>query len=207
MRMVVISVILPLAACGSGSSLDGPQRVWIAADATEAEVIAAIDELEDAYADAFAESGDLVAYDDLPSASSVTYTGALIGLGQPDSGPTLDYAANLAMGVDFASGEVEGTVSNIATRLVGFDHPDGEIAVAGEVSNLGGYGWIEFDGVGPVSQGALAADFSVQEAYGGFVGTDSQVMGGYQATNFYWTDGPYDGTISSSDGEFIAVQQ
>lgn len=201
----LLPLVLLAAACSSGNE---DVREWIGPGATEEDVVAALDELETALDAAFVDSGgDWLPYADLPTSAEVTYSGGMFGMGVRDSGPIVDYAANLELEVDFGSGDVSGEITNIATRLAGFDHPEGRIAVTGDVGDAAGVSWITFTGQGDVSQGDLAASYRLPEVYGGFAGSDAQAVGGYQATNFFWTDGPYAGTNSSSDGEFIAVRQ
>jgi hypothetical protein len=100
---------------------------------------------------------------------------------------------------------VSGSVSNFVTDgVAGFRHPDGRIGLSGVVVRDGrGDARIVVDGSGVLRGPGIEADYAFDGA-GSFVGDRAQGVRGEHATDFLWTRGYLEGTVSRSDGVFSA---
>jgi hypothetical protein len=143
---------------------------------------------------------------DLPASGSGTYRGAITGWAE--GGIPVDYVADLTVDVGFRDRDVSGEITNMVTDgVAGFTHPDGRIGLYGDiVRDADGAARIVLDGSGTLRGPGMEAGLRVDGA-GTFVGEDGRAMRGNHATDFAWTQGYLDGTISQSDGVFSAVAE
>ena len=141
---------------------------------------------------------------ELPATGSGGYRGVVTGWA--GGGVPVDYVADLALDVDFDRREVSGSAGNFVTNGVsGFRHPEGKIPLSGVVARDGrGEARIVIDGSGLLRGPGIEADYAIDGA-GGFVGDRAQGLRGDHATDFRWTQGHLEGTVSRSDGVFSAV--
>lgn len=142
----------------------------------------------------------------LPNSGSGTYRGAITGWAE--GGIPIDYVADLTVDVDFRDRDVSGEITNMVTDGVsGFAHPDGRVGLYGDVlRDASGDARIVLDGSGTLRGPGMEAGVRVDGA-GSFVGADGQAMRGRHATDFTWTQGYLEGTVSQSDGVFSAVSE
>lgn len=178
--------------------LVGPDRSFgEAVDIAEAQLADVVD---------IAAAEGLTAWPDLPASGSADYRGVVRGAAA--GGVPIDYVADLALAVDFRDLTVKGTIANMVTDGVGgFTHPDGVVRVDGLIaSDRDGDARLVLDGSGRLRGPGMAATYRIDGA-GALVGADGQAILGRHATDFEWTQGYLEGTISSSDGVFSAVAE
>jgi hypothetical protein len=142
---------------------------------------------------------------ELPASGSGDYRGVVTGWAS--GGVPVDYVADLALEVDFDRREVSGSVENLVTEgVAGFGHPDGQVPLSGVVArDAEGNARIVVDGSGLLRGPGMEATLAL-DAAGSFAGDEGQALFGQQATDFVWTRGYLEGTVSRSDGVFSAVE-
>jgi hypothetical protein len=143
---------------------------------------------------------------DLPASGSGTYRGAITGWAS--GGIPVDYVADLTVDVGFRDRDVSGEITNMVTDgVAGFAHPNGRIGLYGDLArDANGDARIVIDGSGTLRGPGMEAEVRVDGA-GSFVGEDGRAMLGRHATDFAWTQGYLEETISKSDGVFSAVAE
>lgn len=143
---------------------------------------------------------------DLPVSGSAEYRGVVSG--EAAGGVPIDYVADLALEVDFRDRTVTGTVANMVTDgVAGFTHPDGVVALGGLLAeDRAGDARLVLDGTGNLRGPGMAAAYRIDGA-GTLAGADGRAILGRHATDFEWTQGYLEDTISSSDGVFSAVAE
>lgn len=173
----------------------------------------------------------------LPSSGPGKYSGLLLskehcstGSSPSCSGPKVEYLAKLSLDVNFVDQTLTGSLSNFVTKLANFKNPTGTINLTGGICDNGtqgadacdgsapdGLAYIVFEGGGELigANGNVAfywlksgspsgANLGADGALGGNSG---QVMAGDFGSDFQWLAGTYIGTISGSDGEWVAMLQ
>ncbi len=134
---------------------------------------------------------------DLPASGSGTYRGAIAGWAE--GGIPIDYVADLTVDVDFRDLGVSGEITNMVTDgVAGFTHPNGRIGLYGAR--------IVLDGSGTLRGPGMEAEVRVDGA-GSLVGADGRALRGRHATDFAWTQGYLEETVSQSDGVFSGVAE
>jgi hypothetical protein len=153
-----------------------------------------------------AVSEGVTRFADLPGSGSGTYRGAITGWAE--GGIPIDYVADLTVDVDFRDRDVSGEITNMVTDgVAGFTHPDGQVGLYGDiVRDADGEARIVLDGSGTLRGPGMAADVRVDGA-GALVGVDGRALRGRHATDFAWTQGYLEETISQSDGVFSGLAE
>ena len=196
-----IGFCLLLAACGGGGGAP-----ILGADATYDEAEVAYAELFDEVDVIFQREGVLQTVD-APNAVK-TYSGLVIGEGSdfPFDGPTIGYAANLELEVDFNLGDIEGELTNYTTNLAGFTNPEGTMNLVGGLgTDIDGFTSANFGGSTTLTNGAVSADASVF-GEGNFTAGGAEAAFGFVFSDFVWVTGPDAGTTSFADGIYDAVE-
>jgi hypothetical protein len=143
---------------------------------------------------------------DLPASGSGTYRGAIAGWAE--GGIPIDYVADLTVDVDFRDLGVSGEITNMVTDgIAGFTHPNGRIGLYGDiVRDADDDARIVLDGSGTLRGPGMEAEVRVDGA-GSLVGADGRALRGRHATDFAWTQGYLEETVSQSDGVFSGVAE
>lgn len=123
-----------------------------------------------------------------------------------DSEPLVEYLADLYLVADFSDQTLSGNLSNFFTPLAGFKNPNGTISLVGTFTKNGNSGDIDFSGSGTLTGSGMTASYEIYNVYGGFGGTNGQIMVGGFLSEFDWLTGTYAGSTSESDGLWVTAQ-
>ena len=121
-------------------------------------------------------------------------------------GPLTQYLADLYLVADFEGQKLTGNLSNFFTPLAGFKNPNGTISLVGTFTKNGDSGDIVFAGSGTLTGSGMTANYEIYNVYGGFGGTNGQIMVGGFLSDFDWLSGTYAGSTSESDGLWVAQE-
>jgi len=197
--VAICAAVLPFSGCGGGEGA----RVYLGPDITYADtgpIIAGLRAEVDA-----AFGSEVMRFSDRPGGTA-TYSGVYEGAYQ-DGGVILDYAADLMLQVDFASGGVTGEARNFHTSLLGFDRPYGGVTIGGQIENDLGLdiAVANLGGGGELTQNERRAGVSIQAAEIYFSETGNAVRGTHR-TDLIWVQGPDVGARSETVGSVIGVR-
>lgn len=128
------------------------------------------------------------------------------------AGPLTEYLADLYLVADFGSSTLSGSLSNFFTPLAGFKNPNGTITLVGNFTKNGNSGDISFSSTGDTGDRTLTgsgmtATYQIFDVYGGFGGTNGQILVGGFNSDFDWLTGTYAGSTSEADGLWVAQEQ